>query len=103
MSQKKERGWTEIPRGGLILEAGNATEYETGSWRTMRPIRDEEKCVHCLRCWIYCPDSAIMVEDGKVVGIDLEHCKGCGICAYECPPRVKAITMVLETEAAKND
>ena len=103
MNQKKERGWREIPRGGLILEAGNAAEYETGSWRSMRPVRDEEKCVHCLRCWIFCPDSAIIVEDGKVVGLDLYHCKGCGICAHECPPKVKAITMVLETEAAKND
>jgi len=44
-----------------------------------------------------------MVEDGKVVDIDLDHCKGCGICAYECPPKVQAITMVLENEAAKKD
>ncbi len=99
MSQKKQPGWKDIPIGGMILEAGNAVEYETGSWRTMRPIRDEEKCIHCLRCWIYCPDSAILVEEGKVVGIDLEHCKGCGICARECPSRVQAITMVLEIEA----
>ena len=103
MSESKERGWKAIPRGGLILEAGNAVNYETGSWRTMRPIRDEEKCIHCLRCWIYCPDSAILVEDGKVVGIDLDHCKGCGICAHECPSKVQAITMVLETEAVKQD
>ncbi|GAI83538.1 unnamed protein product, partial [marine sediment metagenome] len=39
----KEKNWKEIPLGGLILEAGNAEEYETGSWRTYRPIRDEEK------------------------------------------------------------
>jgi pyruvate ferredoxin oxidoreductase delta subunit len=101
MSKKKEPGWKEIPRGGLILEAGNAAKYETGSWRSMRPIRDEDKCVHCLRCWIFCPDSAILVKDGKVVEINLDHCKGCGICAHECPPRVSAIEMVLETEADK--
>jgi pyruvate ferredoxin oxidoreductase delta subunit len=99
MSQKKQPGWKDIPIGGMILEAGNAVEYETGSWRAMRPIRDAEKCIHCLRCWIYCPDSAILVEEGKVVGIDLEHCKGCGICAVECPSKVQAITMVLEIEA----
>ena len=103
MSQNKQPGWKEIPRGGMILEAGNAIEYETGSWRSMRPIRDDDKCINCLRCWIFCPDSSIIVEDGKVVDIDLDHCKGCGICAYECPPKVQAITMVLETEAAKND
>ena len=102
MSQSKKPGWKEIPRGGVILEAGNAAEYETGSWRSMRPIRDD-RCINCLRCWIFCPDSAIVVEDGKVLGINLDHCKGCGICAYECPPKIQNIAMVLETEAAKND
>ena len=57
----------------------------TGSWRTYRPDWDEEKCVHCLRCWILCPDSSIVVKDGKVTGIDYDHCKGCGICSEECP------------------
>ncbi len=92
------KGWKEIPIGGLILDAGNAEDYRTGSWRTYRPVWDEEKCIHCLFCWIYCPDSAIIVEEGKMKGIDLEHCKGCGICAQECPPKVKAIEMALEGE-----
>jgi len=48
-------------------------------------------------CWVYCPDGAIQVENSKVVGIDLKHCKGCGICAEECPKKV--ITMVDECEA----
>ena len=92
------KGWREIPIGGLILDAGNAEQYKTGSWRTYRPVWDEEKCINCLICWIYCPDSAIMVEGGKMTGIDLDHCKGCGICAQECPPKVKAIEMVLENK-----
>ncbi len=90
----KEKGWKDIPIGGLILEPGNAINYKTGSWRTFKPIRDEEKCTHCLLCWIYCPDSSIIVEDGKIKGIDYEHCKGCGICSTQCP--VKAIKMVEE-------
>jgi len=93
----KEKGWKDIPDAGLIVEAGNAEKYNTGSWRAFRPVRDEKKCTDCLMCWIYCPDSAILVEDKKVKGIDLEHCKGCGICAEECP--VKAIKMVPEGEA----
>ena len=91
-------GWRDIPIGGLILEAGNAEQYETGSWRTYRPIRDMEKCIQCLRCWIYCPDSAIPVKDGEVDGFDYDHCKGCGVCARECPPKATAITMVLEEQ-----
>ena len=93
------KGWKDIPIGGVILEPGNSTEYETGSWRTFRPIWDQEKCIHCLRCWSYCPDGSIMIEDGKVVGIDYEHCKGCGICSTECPVKgEKAITMKLESD-----
>lgn len=94
----KLKGWKDIPIGGMILDAGNSDEYETGGWRTFRPVLDKEKCINCLTCWIYCPDSAIIVVDEKVQGIDLKHCKGCGICAVECPDKVKAITMVEEAK-----
>jgi pyruvate ferredoxin oxidoreductase delta subunit len=39
-----------------------------------------------------------VLKDGKMVGIDLEHCKGCGICAAECPVKGKAIHMKPESE-----
>ena len=91
------KGWKQIPIGGLILEAGSARHYKTGSWRMRKPVHDEKKCINCLLCWIYCPDSAILVKDGKVVGIDYDHCKGCGICSRECPSKPgKAIEMVEE-------
>ena len=90
--------WKDIPLGGMIPEPGTSHEYNTGNWRTFRPIHDEQKCINCMRCWIMCPDSAIMVEEGKVVGIDYDHCKGCGICAFECPDKVKAFEMKLEGE-----
>ena len=92
------KNWKELPIGGVIEEAGNAQNYETGSWRVKRPILDKNKCTSCLICWIYCPDTSIIVKDGKVTGIDLEHCKGCGICARECPLKDKAITMQLESQ-----
>lgn len=94
-----ERSWKDIPIGGLIPEAGNSVDYETGEWRSLRPVIDLERCTHCMICWIYCPDSSILVEDSRVLGIDLKHCKGCGICAHECPPKV--ITMVGEIEAGE--
>jgi pyruvate ferredoxin oxidoreductase delta subunit len=96
MSAVRKKGWREISKGGLILEAGSAEQYDTGSWRSQRPVRDEQKCTHCMICWIYCPDSSILVEDGKMIGFDYKHCKGCGICAAECP--TKAIEMRDENE-----
>jgi len=40
-------------------------------------------------------DSSIMVsEEGKMTGIDYDHCKGCGICSKVCP--FKAIDFVEE-------
>ena len=41
---------------------------------------------------MYCPDAAID-QDLKV---DLNFCKGCGICANECPK--KAIEVVREEQ-----
>jgi 2-oxoacid:acceptor oxidoreductase delta subunit (pyruvate/2-ketoisovalerate family) len=68
----------------------------TGSWRTgRRPALDLGQCVHCLLCWVYCPDVAIKTEDTRVTAIDLELCKGCEICVTVCP--VRALTMVEET------
>lgn len=96
-------GWRDVPIAGIITEAGNAENYETGDWRIYRPVRDEGKCIHCLFCWVYCPDSAVLVEDGKVVGFDLKHCKGCGICAKECPPKVRAIEMVPEARVEEQE
>ncbi len=91
----KKPGWKKLPFGDL-LEAGTAKEFETGDWRSLRPIKDDEKCINCLNCWIWCPDSAIIVKDEKMVGIDYRYCKGCGICAKVCPPKVQAIEMVDE-------
>ena len=97
MKQEKP-GWQTIPWGGVILEAGNSEQYKTGDWRSFRPIRDEKKCTQCLRCWFLCPDSAVLLKDGKVASFDYNHCKGCGICAHECPPKASAISMVNESE-----
>ncbi len=90
------KGYKDLPLGGTIIEAGNAEQYETGSWRTYRPIVDKDKCINCLFCWIYCPDSAIIIKDSRMEGHDYRFCKGCGICARECP--ADAIKMEPESE-----
>jgi pyruvate ferredoxin oxidoreductase delta subunit len=84
----------ELPEGGMILVAGSSKNYNTGDWRSKRPECDAEKCTNCLMCWVYCPDNSIIVKGGKRVGFKLTHCKGCGICANQCP--TKAIKMVEE-------
>ena len=45
---------------------------------------------------MYCPDEAVIVEDGKFIRFDYDYCKGCGICANECPAKEKAIEMILD-------
>ncbi|MCD6541742.1 MAG: 4Fe-4S binding protein [Thermoplasmata archaeon] len=67
---------------------------KTGTWRIFRPILNKDKCVKCLRCWIFCPEGAIIRKEDDSVEIDYDYCKGCGICAREC--KVKAITMERE-------
>jgi pyruvate ferredoxin oxidoreductase delta subunit len=98
------RGWREIPIGGMILEAGNAVKYRTGGWRAFRPVFGEADCIHCMQCWLFCPDSSILVDPDseKMVGFDLEHCKGCGICAAICPVNAKVIRKA-EEELAQDD
>jgi pyruvate ferredoxin oxidoreductase delta subunit len=40
---------------------------------------------------VYCPEACISKEG---IEIDFQYCKGCGICAVECP--AEAIVMVKE-------
>jgi 2-oxoacid:acceptor oxidoreductase delta subunit (pyruvate/2-ketoisovalerate family) len=86
--------WTDLPAGGAVSPAASP-RTATGGWRTgERPETDLSRCVNCLLCWIYCPDSAITLDGETFTGVDLEYCKGCGICAEVCPE--DAIAMVAE-------
>ena len=85
--------WHELEVGNVALEPGNTIEYKTGDWRSQRPVhnKDEERglkfkdlCIQCGVCYIYCPDSAIVMNEEGYPEFDLDFCKGCGICATEC-------------------
>ncbi|TWD84582.1 2-oxoacid:acceptor oxidoreductase delta subunit (pyruvate/2-ketoisovalerate family) [Kribbella amoyensis] len=42
-------------------------------------------CLECDNCFGVCPDNAVIkLGDGRYE-IDLDFCKGCGLCAAECP------------------
>jgi NADPH-dependent glutamate synthase beta subunit-like oxidoreductase len=41
-------------------------------------------CNACDNCRIFCPEIAV-IHNGGERQIDLEYCKGCGICVVECP------------------
>ncbi|QOV33736.1 NAD(P)-binding protein [Streptomyces ferrugineus] len=52
-------------------------------------------CFECDNCYGVCPDNAITkLGPGKGFTIDLDFCKGCGLCVAECPSG--AIEMVPE-------
>jgi formate dehydrogenase beta subunit len=47
-------------------------------------------CMACDNCWTLCPDSAVLktrelASDGSHYVFDYDFCKGCGLCANECP------------------
>jgi pyruvate ferredoxin oxidoreductase delta subunit len=40
---------------------------KTGSWRVFKPVFNKDKCVKCLRCWIFCPEGAVIRnKDGTI-------------------------------------
>ncbi len=55
-------------------------------------IREAERCFNCGlcnqcdNCRLYCPDLAVC-KDASTQGrhINLDYCKGCGVCVVECP------------------
>ncbi len=94
----KLKSWKELPCGAIIDDPKAVLDNKTGAWRSMRPEWHEENCTQCLTCWIYCPDAAIIVQNGKMSGINYEYCKGCGICANVCPGKRQVKAIVMERE-----
>jgi len=74
-------------------EAGYLVTKNAG-WRSQKPVIDKGKCVGCMQCYLYCPEGVIF-QDEKIVNVDYDFCKGCGICKKIC--RAAAIEMEMET------
>ena len=91
---EKLLSWQELLPGCVVTEAGSASRYRTGDWRSQYRDCDYEKCNKCGLCYIYCPEGCIELREDEYFETNLYYCKGCGICAQECPK--DAITMVEE-------
>jgi 2-oxoacid:acceptor oxidoreductase gamma subunit (pyruvate/2-ketoisovalerate family)/2-oxoacid:acceptor oxidoreductase delta subunit (pyruvate/2-ketoisovalerate family) len=66
---------------------------DVSSWRVFTPEVDIDKCIGCKNCWIFCPETAFNWDEAtNKPSIRYNACKGCGVCANECP--VDAIEMV---------
>ncbi len=96
MAKKENVTWKEIKPGACIEDAGGAVEYETGDWKSRRPVLEKSKCTKCGLCFLYCPEGCIRIDSEGYFVADLAYCKGCGICSAECPR--KAIAMENEGE-----
>jgi len=106
------KGWDEFEIGAMLRTfdgkiddiAGTRREervYSESSsflasvadWRIVKPVFNKDYCIDCQFCWIYCPDVSIIARDKKLVGVDMDHCKGCGICVEVCPTNPKSLLM----------
>lgn len=77
--------WEELPHAA-VLEGGTSKKYKTGNWLPGQRIKFvPENCIQCGICWAVCPDDAIIHdENGKMIGIDQDACKRCGLCVRAC-------------------
>ena len=109
--------WDEVSRGTLLFSFDshidnpvnlkqeerdyaktNSYAASVADWRSLKPIFNRDFCIDCQYCWVFCPDTAIIARDKLMVGIDYEHCKGCGICVEVCPTNPKSLLMYKERD-----
>ena len=106
------KGWDEFEIGAMLRSfdgpiSGIATTLQedrpysesnsftasVADWRIDKPVFNKDFCIDCQFCWIYCPDMSIIARDKKMIGIDMDHCKGCAICVEVCPTNPKSLLM----------
>jgi len=91
------KNWKELLVGGVNPEAGNSSKEMPYSANTGKiPQYNEENCINCFFCWVFCPENAIILENSQVRGINYDFCKGCGICVNECPVQKEPQPLVLK-------
>ncbi|MBT9159683.1 MAG: NADH-dependent phenylglyoxylate dehydrogenase subunit delta [Chloroflexi bacterium] len=77
-------------------EASDLFILPVSGWRSHKPVVKTSKCRHCGGCYLFCPTGCIE-DKGVYFEANVDYCKGCGLCAAECP--VMAIAMIREETA----
>ena len=83
------------PENRAYAETNSINKY-VGDWRAFKPVWNVDLCIDCQNCWIWCPDTSILSRDKQMLGIDYDHCKGCGVCVEVCPTNPKSLLMFPE-------
>jgi len=84
------------PQRDRDYSENNSYMASVADWRLIKPVFNKDYCIDCQFCWIYCPDVSIISRDKKLIGVDMDHCKGCGICVEVCPTNPKSLLMFPE-------
>ena len=92
---KTVRPMLEIARRTATFEEVRAGLDESNALYEARRCLSCGNCFECDNCYGVCPDNAVIkLGPGKGFQFNYDYCKGCGICAQECP--CGAIAMVPE-------
>jgi 2-oxoacid:acceptor oxidoreductase delta subunit (pyruvate/2-ketoisovalerate family) len=92
---KTVRPVLELARRTTTFEEVQRGLDETNALYEARRCLSCGNCFECDNCYGVCPDNAVIkLGPGKRFQFNYDYCKGCGICAQECP--CGAIAMVPE-------
>lgn len=83
-------------RFGVVVQPGTTRDQKMSGWRVFRPRFLQTNCIGDRSCELCCPDGAVYRIDKRKFDVDLDACKGCGICAEMCP--VNDIVMEVEEQ-----
>jgi len=92
---KTVRPMLEIARRQSTFEEVQGGLDETNALYEARRCLSCGNCFECDNCYGVCPDNAVIkLGPGQRFRFNYDYCKGCGVCAQECP--CGAIAMVPE-------